>query len=315
MIGRSRFRALGPRGFAAAATMAILVAAGLVFAINAAATTTQYPNGYSPDSTGCDNPDQVQTLTTATIVDPTAPGDSHYVAGHASLLYSRDCGTSWVTVWFADALGAPAYSVYPSVWQQNTDGTDQHTASDPQDFTLHNANSVEWSNMVDADGLTTCGGVQVYRDSWENGTAPYVGWTYLGCRYASSMIKWGLTVTSSPSTSMPSTTTAQSTPSTTYVPPPTTYTEYAGPGPVHTWTDYSTGGGTEGQNIGDNAGVQVSCKVTGLRVSDGNTWWYQIASSPWNGSYYASADAFCNDGSTCGTLSSTPYVDNAVPNC
>jgi hypothetical protein len=98
-------------------------------------------------------------------------------------------------------------------------------------------------------------------------------------------------------------------------PAPTTYAETAGPGPVHTWTDYSDAGGTEGPSVADNESVQVTCKVNGFAVADGNTWWYELASSPWNDDYYASADAFCNDGSTCSTLKGTPYVDPAVPTC
>jgi len=40
--------------------------------------------------------------------------------------------------------------------------------------------------------------------------------------------------------------------------------------------------------------------VSGHRfsVADGNTWWYLIASSPWNSVAYASADAFYNNGQT-----------------
>jgi hypothetical protein len=55
--------------------------------------------------------------------------------------------------------------------------------------------------------------------------------------------------------------------------------------------------------------------VTGFRVSDGNTWWYRIAQSPWNNNYYVSADAFYNNGETGGSLHGTPWVDSAVPNC
>jgi hypothetical protein len=61
--------------------------------------------------------------------------------------------------------------------------------------------------------------------------------------------------------------------------------------------------------------VQIACKVTGFRVEDGNTWWYLIASSPWGNTYYASADAFYNNGQTSGSLIGTPFVDPAVPNC
>ena len=59
----------------------------------------------------------------------------------------------------------------------------------------------------------------------------------------------------------------------------------------------------------------ASDKVQGFAVADGDTWWYRIASSPWNGAYYASADAFYNNGRTSGSLHGTPFVDNAVPNC
>jgi surface antigen len=84
---------------------------------------------------------------------------------------------------------------------------------------------------------------------------------------------------------------------------------------THTWTDYADAGGTEGPSIPSNDTVQIACKVTGFAVADGNTWWYRIASSPWNSAYYASADAFYNDGSTSGSLQGTPFVDPNVPNC
>jgi len=95
---------------------------------------------------------------------------------------------------------------------------------------------------------------------------------------------------------------------------PQTYAETTG-GVTHTWTNYTNAGGYEGQIIPSNTTVQIACKVTGFRVEDGNTWWYRIASSPWNGSYYASADAFYNNGETSGSLLGTPFVDSAVPNC
>lgn len=104
------------------------------------------------------------------------------------------------------------------------------------------------------------------------------------------------------------------TPTPTPTPAPPTYPETTG-SVAHTWTNYSNAGGTEGPEIGSNQTVQIACKVTGFRVSDGNTWWYRIASSPWNGSYYVSADAFYNDGQTSGSLQGTPFVDPNVPNC
>ena len=86
-------------------------------------------------------------------------------------------------------------------------------------------------------------------------------------------------------------------------------------GVTHTWTNYTNAGGQEGQSIPTDTTVQVTCKLTGFAVADGNTWWYQIGSGPWNGNYYASADAFFNDGETSGSLHGTPFVDPNVPTC
>ncbi|MGN6252681.1 MAG: hypothetical protein ACTHNS_12780 [Marmoricola sp.] len=101
-------------------------------------------------------------------------------------------------------------------------------------------------------------------------------------------------------------------------PPPTpsaaTYTETAGSS-VHTWTNYTNAGGAEGATIAKGQAVQIACKLPGFRVSDGNTWWYRVESSPWNDAYYASADGFYNNGATAGSLSGTPYVDPTVPDC
>jgi hypothetical protein len=94
----------------------------------------------------------------------------------------------------------------------------------------------------------------------------------------------------------------------------TTYSETTG-SVAHTWTDYSDAGGTEGPSIASNQTVQIACRVQGFAVADGNTWWYQIASSPWSGSYYVSADAFYNNGSTSGSLIGTPFYDPAVAVC
>ena len=96
--------------------------------------------------------------------------------------------------------------------------------------------------------------------------------------------------------------------------PAPTYSETVG-GVAHTWTNYSNAGGSEGPSIASDQTVQIACKVTGFRVADGDTWWYRIASSPWDSNYYVSADAFYNNGQTSGSLSNTPFVDNNVPNC
>jgi surface antigen len=95
---------------------------------------------------------------------------------------------------------------------------------------------------------------------------------------------------------------------------PSTFTETVG-GVTHTWTNYSDAGGTQGPSIAGGQGVQVSCRVSGFKVADGNTWWYRIASAPWSDNYFASADAFYNNGATSGTLYGTPFVDVAVPVC
>jgi hypothetical protein len=97
-------------------------------------------------------------------------------------------------------------------------------------------------------------------------------------------------------------------------PPPPTYAETVG-GVTHTWTNYTNAGGNQGPSIQTGQTVQVACKVPGFRVADGDTWWYKIASSPWSNAYYASADAFYNNGQTSGSLHGTPFVDNNVPNC
>jgi hypothetical protein len=95
---------------------------------------------------------------------------------------------------------------------------------------------------------------------------------------------------------------------------PVSWTETTG-GETHTWTNYNNAGGNPGSTIAGGASVQVSCKVQGFAVADRNPWWYRITSSPWNDQYYASADAFYNNGRTSGSLVGTPWVDSAVANC
>ena len=93
-----------------------------------------------------------------------------------------------------------------------------------------------------------------------------------------------------------------------------TFTETVG-GDTATWTNYANAGGAEGATIPAYTPVQISCRVVGQAVSDGDTWWYQVASSPWNSDYYASADAFYNNGQTSGSLVGTPPFDPNVPVC
>ncbi len=109
------------------------------------------------------------------------------------------------------------------------------------------------------------------------------------------------------------TTTPTPTP-TTAPPPPATWGETTG-GVAHTWTNAGNAGGTEGPTIAAHQTVQIACRLQGFRVADGNTWWYRIASAPWNNRFYVSADAFYNNGQTSGSLVGTPFVDPAVANC
>jgi hypothetical protein len=98
------------------------------------------------------------------------------------------------------------------------------------------------------------------------------------------------------------------------VPPPTIWPETTG-GETHTWTNYTNAGGFAGPVYPGQTTVQISCKIPGFKVADGNTWWYRIASSPGNTTFYASADAFYNNGQTTGSLQGTPFFDPAVTSC
>jgi hypothetical protein len=119
--------------------------------------------------------------------------------------------------------------------------------------------------------------------------------------HKSNHVRWGSSAPTAPSSPPPP-------------PPPSTRPETTG-GVTHTWSNYTNAGGTQGPTIPAYATVQITCKVTGFKVADGNTWWYRIASPGWNNNFYASADAFYNNGQKSGSLRGTPWVDNAVPNC
>lgn len=94
-----------------------------------------------------------------------------------------------------------------------------------------------------------------------------------------------------------------------------TYAETVG-GVAHTWTDYTTGGGSEGPPIGAFSTIRVACRIRGLPVpNDNNSWWYKLASAPWNGRFYTSADAFYNNGRVSGSLVGTPFFDPRVRLC
>ncbi|HEX8871046.1 MAG TPA: hypothetical protein VF821_35620, partial [Lentzea sp.] len=95
---------------------------------------------------------------------------------------------------------------------------------------------------------------------------------------------------------------------------PPQYHETTG-GPTNTWTNYQNAGGQEGPTIPGHQTVLVACRLEGFAVANGNTWWYRIASPGWDSRFYASADAFYNNGQTAGTLKGTPWMDPAVPHC
>jgi transcriptional regulator with XRE-family HTH domain len=95
--------------------------------------------------------------------------------------------------------------------------------------------------------------------------------------------------------------------------PASTWTETTGT-PAHTWADATqlTGAGTP---LGPRQSVQVLCRVRGYVVQDGDPWWYLLASTPWNGHYYATSDAFYNNGATSGPVDNGVVVDQQVPVC
>jgi transcriptional regulator with XRE-family HTH domain len=95
--------------------------------------------------------------------------------------------------------------------------------------------------------------------------------------------------------------------------PTSTWTETTGT-PAHTWADATqlTGAGTP---LGPRQSVQVTCRVRGYVVEDGDPWWYRLASAPWNGHYYATSDAFYNNGAVTGSVDTGVVVDEQVPVC
>ena len=50
----------------------------------------------------------------------------------------------------------------------------------------------------------------------------------------------------------------------------------------------------EGPSVASQQAIAIGCRLQGFTVADGSTWWYRIASSPWNNAYYVGADAFYN---------------------
>jgi surface antigen len=151
-----------------------------------------------------------------------------------------------------------------------------------------------------------------------NGTAN-AGWLnahYINDGKAANQVDSGVPQCSGSGSSPPAATPTPppSSPPPSTPPPPPTWGETVG-GNAHTWTNYTNAGGTQGPTIPAYTTVQIACKVPGFRVADGNTWWYRIASAPWNNAFFVSADAFYNNGQTSGSLHGTPFVDGNVANC
>jgi len=225
---------------------------------------------------------------------PAAPGVSAWIAGHVWPQPQPQPGPGPApqpqpgprSVTLAQGPAAPAgyrYAITISGFPANT------------------SVSISCRDSVDPNGFYTFGLTTNGSGSASTASYCYSGdgpdhWVIAGGT-ESNHVTWGGSVSPPPST-----------------PPPPTFSETTG-GVAHTWTNHTNAGGAQGPSIPSNATVQISCKLAGFRVADGNTWWYRIASSPWNGSYYVSADAFYNNGQTSGSLIGTPFVDSAIPNC
>jgi hypothetical protein len=82
-----------------------------------------------------------------------------------------------------------------------------------------------------------------------------------------------------------------------------------------TFADYVNAGDPQGARLRPRQAVQVSCRVRGLKVKDGDPWWYRLASPPWNGQYYATSDVFYNTPNTSGSGINGVVVDTRVRLC
>jgi len=82
-----------------------------------------------------------------------------------------------------------------------------------------------------------------------------------------------------------------------------------------TFADFVSAGGPFGASLSARQAVQVSCRVKGFKVADGDRWWYRLASSPWNGQYYATTDNFWNTPRPIGNPINGIAFDKRVPVC
>lgn len=96
-------------------------------------------------------------------------------------------------------------------------------------------------------------------------------------------------------------------------PPQNAWTETTGT-PAHTWADpvHLTGAGAP---LGPRQSVIVTCRVRGYVVPDGDPWWYRLYSSPWHDAFYATSDAFYNNGAISGPVDTGVVVDEQIPVC
>jgi hypothetical protein len=130
--------------------------------------------------------------------------------------------------------------------------------------------------------------------------------------------------TSPPAPTVTPTSTTHTPPTVTPPPPPTVTPhstsstapyETAGPSGGDTFTNPANAGAPLGQHVAAYQTIKMTCRLTGWKAQDGNTWWYKISSSPWNNAFYAPADNYYNNGQTSGSLIGTPWVDTAVSMC
>jgi hypothetical protein len=82
-----------------------------------------------------------------------------------------------------------------------------------------------------------------------------------------------------------------------------------------TFGDFVNAGYPLGPTLNPGQAVQVSCRVRGFVVKDGDPWWYRLASPPWDGLYYATSDVFYNTPDASGNPINGVVVDTRVRVC
>lgn len=82
-----------------------------------------------------------------------------------------------------------------------------------------------------------------------------------------------------------------------------------------TFADFVNAGYPLGAMLNPGQAVQVSCRVRGFVVNDGDPWWYRLTSPPWDGHYYATSDVFYNTPDASGNPINGVVVDTRVRVC